>query len=220
MDSVISYNQQQFLLKIIPNALVFVNRFIEWPINDVKYLSKKDLKRIFLYLTDFGCYFPLDIDSTNYELDLLQEYPGIKVYNQKNIYKNTFLKIAILSKVMILDIDSKTLEELLELLKTNVDLNWRIYKTTNGHHAYCINRFFSCKDLNTLQTMKDFGCDEIYIHFCRKYDFVVRIERKYKEEPFIEKFQTELVNNTSNPQLKEITDVIKLKDVIVNINSI
>jgi hypothetical protein len=167
-----------------------------------------------------GCYFPKTVDPSKHELTLLKEYKGMRVYNQKNLHKGTEMIVAVLSRIMIIDIDDKTLEETIYLLKQKPQLNFKVYKTTKGYHAYCINNYFSHKDLKTLQTMKDCGCDEIYIHFCNEYGFVTRMSKKTLNETYIEKFECYVINDEENRSIKGIEDIVNLKDVVLDLEKL
>lgn len=210
----ISKKQKQFLISILPNPEIFVNKLIDWPINDVGYMSKNDYKIVIEYLSNLGCYMPKSINTSNYELTLLDSYTGIDVFMQRNLYRNTTLKVMRLENIMVLDFDYKNLEDICSYLSLSKYLNFKIYKTTNGYHAYCVNKFYNHKNYSTLQLMKDLNCDNIYIHFCSIYGFIIRAQKKTTEEPFIEKFERYLLNSNEENN-NEIEAILNKKDSIL-----
>ncbi len=219
MDEYISTKQKEFLFSIIPNTETFVNKFVEWPLNDIKYLKKKDFNRIMEYLNELGCYVHKSINVDNYIYETIQEYEGMSLINQRNIFRNTSMKVIRLHNILVLDWDTLSLDEIITAMKSFRNLNFRIYKTTRGYHAYCTNKMFSHKDYRTLQLMKDLKCDDIYVHFVRNFGFIIRAQKKYEMEPYIEKFEVDIVNYDASVD-KKILSILKLKDSIISIETL
>ncbi len=219
MEDYISTKQKDFLSSIIPNTETFVNKFVYWPLNDIKYLKKKDFNHIMEYLGELGCYIPKSINTDNYIYETIKEYNGLSLINQKNIFQNTSMKVIKLEKILILDWDTFNLNEIITLLKSFGNFNFRIYKTTRGYHAYCTNMAFNHNDYKTLQLMKDLKCDDLYIHFTKHFGFITRAQKKYEMEPYIEKFQMNILNDNIDID-KSIISILKLKDTLLSIETL
>lgn len=222
MDCLISVKQKNFLEKLVPNCVVFCNKFIEWKIDNISYLKKKDYFKIMGNLEKIGCYIPISISMDRYEYNLIESHGSLKIYNQKNLYKKTTMKIISIDNILILDMDNVSIENLKKTLSEAKKFNFKIYKTQGGYHVYCINRYFNHKDYNTLQFMKDLGCDDMYIHFTRYIGFVTRASKKYTNEEFIEKFEMDIINidETTNEDQKTICKILKMKDILICIENI
>ena len=115
--------------------------------------------------------------------------------------------------LLVIDWDNLSLNEIKEILKKEAsDLTFAIYQTYNGYHGYCISKQF---DINykTLKFMKVLKCDPLYIQFCIKNGFIVRLNKKqFRDEQFVEKYVTNVGNSHLNQNLYLL---LKLKDMSI-----
>jgi len=126
---------------------------------------------------------------------------------------NKVMKYISFRNLMMIDWDTQDLSEIKSLLE-NVNLTVSIYKTTNGYHGYCLNKRLLYWKFSTLKYMKILKCDWWYIVYSHKYGFTVRLNKKFKDEPFVEKY-IETVG--TEPILPEFQELLQFKDSLVKI---
>ena len=115
------------------------------------------------------------------------------------------------SCLMVIDWDYMELEEVERILCEQApDLTFSIYKTYKGYHGYCVSKPFHY-DFKTMKLMKKLGCDSLYIQYCIKNGWMIRLNEKHdRDEQYIEKFVKHVGKVPMNPQLHIL---VKLKDL-------
>lgn len=137
---------------------------------------------------------------------------------QSNKWTGKRYKVFGFKHVLVLDWDECELEEIKSRLMTNktcrdLGLIFRIYKTYNGYHAYCTNKFFHYESFGLLQLMYRLQCDPMYISFVRYYGFIVRLSSKGRDnEDFIEWYKETICYGGDMVEYKSILDLLDLKD--------
>lgn len=179
---------QNFLCSLFPNSIYYYNTLIDKSYDNIEQLSLEDSKLIIKKLKENGLFMSTSINVKNYTFKEIEKGDGYGIYNQHNLYKNSNMYVIIFDKLMVLDYDNITYDEVFNILK-NVDQTFLIYKTYNGYHAYCVSKRYDHKNYSSLQLMYDLKCDNIYINFCKKYGYCVRLSKKLnRDEKFIEEF--------------------------------
>ena len=130
-------------------------------------------------------------------------------YGLQISYNKPPMRIFCFRDLLVIDWDDLDLNEIYNLIPK--DLTFRIYKTRNGYHGYCINKKFDCKNLETQLLMKKLECDLWYIAFSFNYGYVTRISNKNNDEPFIEKY-IDTFGNEIDPLL---LNMVLIKDKVL-----
>jgi hypothetical protein len=126
--------------------------------------------------------------------------------------------------LMMIDID---------IAKTEIDANdilskfeksdkcFRIFKSTNGYHAFCISERFDYRKPETLDFMLEYNSDFYYIVYCYIRGFSVRLNKKFFEKTDKLYVDMGLFGNTEviNLELNKLVDkhISYISDTI-NIN--
>jgi hypothetical protein len=201
-----------FLDNILPNAIYFYNKILKKDYKDISELTSKDCSVLTFKLKSMGMFLVKFIDKDNYEFDTLEYTSSYVLCNQYNKYKKSNMKILILRKMLMLDYDDKSYEEIQEILQKTRE-KYRVYKTFKGYHAYCVSKEYSSKNYKTLQIMYDLGCDPLYISYTYFFGWCVRLTKKLdREEPFVERFVGSIGTGES---LEILLDVLDKKDEFI-----
>lgn len=201
--------QIDFISKIIPNPLTFINGILNISKTSINDLTSDEIKNVFTYFKNIGAFFPSKINTDNYIITDIKTENDYSIRMQYNVYKNSFMKLFTMKFVMMLDYDTEDYLSIAKLLSTTKE-SYRIYKTFNGYHAYCTSSKYSPTDYSTLQIMKDLSCDNVYISYVKEYSFVTRISKKEnRNEEYIEEYKDTI---HGKEELSEILEIIKIKD--------
>jgi hypothetical protein len=191
----ISEKQEQFLKSKGKSHLEFVKR--------------KDVNSLFIEVNNGLLQISKKTSQMKY-CKIIQQtqeyYVGLQIS-----YSKSPLEICCFRNLMVIDWDNLDINEIYKLIPD--DLVFKIYKTTNGYHGYCISQTFDAKELSTQLLMKQLKCDPWYIAFTFNYGFVVRICKKRNDELFIEKY-IDIFGNQSLVNL-DLSKLVEIKDDII-----
>lgn len=82
--------------------------------------------------------------------------------------------------ILMLDFDNDDVD-VLNLLQSESDKSFKIYKTKRGYHAFCISQPFEYRNKETVEYMLKFPVDVDYIRYCYIRGFCTRLNRKFEE---------------------------------------
>ncbi len=90
--------------------------------------------------------------------------------------------------LLVIDIDVKKLEDGLSVDDTSImnlfnlqDYTFKIYKSNNGYHVFCISQPFEYRNSSTMSFMLKYYCDFYYAIYCYIRGFSVRLNKKFIE---------------------------------------
>jgi hypothetical protein len=114
-------------------------------------------------------------------------------------------------KLLVCDWDNMTLEEILDIIsKVEPTLRFKIYKTYNGYHGYCVSRYCSHSSFATIQLMHKMKCDPYYMSFTKLNGFAVRLTKKQgRNEEEVERYIMDIGDSDPLPLLE---DLVMVKD--------
>lgn len=103
-------------------------------------------------------------------------------YIARDVYTNTIY--ICYKNVLVLDIDTYKEgiqdTDVLQMLNDS-SYAFKVYKTSNGFHAFCVSDNFDYTDNATIELMIKMKCDFFYAFYCNLRGFCVRLNRKMNE---------------------------------------
>ena len=155
-----------------------------------------------------------NLDRLVYTVDIIEPNysTGVQyVYTDKshtNLVRS--LKYISFTQLMVIDYDApkSDLSKIVETLSDTV-ATWLVYETMNGFHAYNITYKFDSANDDDLDYMISLGCDESYVAFCKFVGFVVKTEKKFETDEYVEKFVCQVNDYEIDSELKEL---VRIKD--------
>lgn len=161
-------------------------------------------------------YIPKYINFNNLEYIIKKETNDYIIGSQIHKNSNKILEIISFKNLLIIDYDDLELFQVKRLLfKFGKNETWRIYKTFNGHHAYCTSKMYNYTDLGTAQFLFELQCDPLYIEFTKHVGFATRLCKKPSriKETFIEQYICTV--GSSENELQELVDLLLFKDSLI-----
>lgn len=103
-------------------------------------------------------------------------------YIARDVYTNTIY--ICYKNVLVLDIDTYKEglhnDDILQMFDDSL-YAFKVYKTSNGFHAFCVSENFDYTDNATIDLMIKMKCDFFYAFYCNLRGFCVRLNRKMNE---------------------------------------
>jgi hypothetical protein len=179
-------DKQIILLKsIIPNSLIFINKFLDTKMENINEITMEQFDKIMKYLLDNGAYIYNNVKKDNFTYTRIKQ---TNYYSQYSHYNRRCTVVYNSPNVMMIDWDNISLEDIEKILESQEE-TFAIYKTYNGYHGYCISRYYDHSDFKTLLTMKNLKCDNAYINFTKSFGWLTRVSKKEgRGEKQVEKF--------------------------------
>lgn len=135
------------------------------------------------------------IYSFDHEVGVSQERSGLSNY----IYYIKFYEL------LILDFDHISYEEVLKRLSPLKKLLFRIYKTFNGYHAFCISDKISYNSEEAVSIARIAECDPWYIIYFKYHAYCIRISAKHNRiEENVHTFVTDYGEGKLNKDLGKL----------------
>lgn len=211
-----STKQQSFLKMLINNfypdeePFSVVKSFLPTNATAIEELSVREITRL-IHLVDpkpdtiFVNEHPI-ISNGMFEIGYQPEHNTIR-----NMYYIKFYD------VLCLDIDTQSFDAVQEKLNIykNV-LTFKIYKTKNGYHLYCVSRPFTFNDQMCYKLQTTFGCDKMYIRFSMYNGYKIRLSKKQIDEPFIEQY---IGMFGDAPIIPDLETLVQYKDALIVANA-
>lgn len=137
------------------------------------------------------------IYSFDHEVGISQERSGLSNY----IYYIKFYEL------LILDFDHISYEEVIKRLNPLNKLLFRIYKTFNGYHAFCVSDKISYNSEEAINISRIAECDPWYIVYFKYHAYCIRISAKHNRiEEKVHTFVGEFGEGKINENLKKLVE--------------
>lgn len=140
-----------------------------------------------------------------YNLPLIYSFDHEVGVSQERANLSNYIYYIKFYEMLILDFDKITFEEVTERLKPLNKLLFRIYKTFNGYHAFCISDKISYNSNEAIEIARITNCDPWYIIYFKYHAYCIRISAKHnRNEENVHTFVSDFGEGIINKDLEKL----------------